>query len=102
MKNQVVELVVYTIKDTVADEFASTLMPRFHQLINSFDGLVSLQSHTSTDSSHTFFDYVTWESAEAAQRGIEQYKTLTQNPAHAEVFAAFDKVIFSGHFKKID
>ena len=101
MKDQVVELVVYQIKEELSDGFVNDIMPKFRKLIQSFGGIESYQTYSSLNSKSVYYDHVVWTNPESAVMAIQKFEKVREEGKHEALLNCFEKVTFMDHFKLV-
>lgn len=101
MNDQIVELVVYKVKQGLAGNFTQDILPKFQQLVKSFGGVVSYQTYGSVGKSGLYADSITWDSAASAKGAAAKFDELKTQGKHTELMDFFEEVILMDHFKPI-
>lgn len=94
----VLELVVYKIKDDKIDDYAGKGIEEFRSFIHQFDGLVKTQTYISDKEKGVFMDLVEWKSRNEALRAAEAFKELEKDSQYAEMLGVFEEVKLFDHF----
>ncbi len=94
----VLELVVYKIKDDKIDHYSVSGIEKFRAFIQQFDGLVKVQTYTSNKEKGVFMDLVEWEGMSCALKAAEAFKEIEKDPQHADMLSVFEEVKLFDHF----
>lgn len=99
--NEVVELVVYTIKPEMNSVYVSKAIEKFRKLVMGFEGFISYEFYQSSRSKNIFMDFVRWESLEFAEEAAKQVKIHQKIPEYKEYLDSFASLEIFNHFNKI-
>lgn len=99
--NDIVELVIYTIKPEMNSIYVNTAIEKFRKLVMSFDGFISYEFYQSSRSENVFMDFVRWESLEFAEKAAKQVKILQQASEYKDYLDSFESLEIFNHFNKV-
>ncbi len=99
--NEIVELVVYTIKPEMNTIYINTAIEAFRELVMSFEGFISYEFYQSSRNENVFMDYVRWSSLECAEEAAKQVKILQKAPEYQEYLASFESLEIFNHFSQL-
>lgn len=88
IKNNIVEVVVYTVKPNADLNYISH---KINHEMTTFNGFVSRQTFQSVKKPNVLLDWVTWESLEHAENAAQEFQ-------HHEKFTPFMEVIDTVNF----
>lgn len=99
--NEIIELVVYTIKPEMHAIYVNSAIEKFRQLVMSFEGFISYEFYQSSRSENVFMDYVRWSSLECAEEAAKQVKILQKSPEYKEYVDSFESLEIFNHFSQL-
>ena len=101
MENQVVELVVYKVKNEYIENFQSEVIPKFRELVKGFGGIVSMQTFQCIEQQGVYYDHVVWENHKFALSAAKKFEDFQQKGENLELISWFEEVKFMDHFKQV-
>lgn len=99
--NEIIELVVYTIKPEMNSVYVNTAIEKFRKLVMGFEGFISYEFYQSCRSKNIFMDFVRWESLEFAEEAAKQVKILQKSPEYNEYLDSFASLEIFNHFNQV-
>ena len=99
--NEVIELVVYTIKHEMNSVYVNTAIEKFRKLVMSFEGFISYEFYQCSRNKNVFMDYVRWETLECAEEAAKQVKILQKAPEYIDYLDSFESLEIFNHFNKV-
>ena len=99
--NEIIELVVYTIKPEMNAIYVNSAIEKFRQLVMSFEGFISYEFYQSSRNENVFMDYVRWSSLECAEEAAKQVKILQKSPEYKEYVDSFESLEIFNYFSQL-
>jgi len=98
MSEPVVEVVIYDIKPEFIEEYRQFHLPKFRQLVESFEGMISYETLSSCNELSKHIDLVKWKDLKSAVKAAEMVKTIQQSDEFSGYLEAFESVSIFHHF----
>ncbi len=98
MQKKTLEVVIYDIKPEFIAEYRTLHLPKFRELVSSFEGMISYQTLASCNQEGKHIDLVEWQDLASAVKAAEMVKVMQQSDEFKGYLEAFDNVSFFHHF----
>lgn len=98
MPESVLEVVIYDIKPEYIEEYREFHLPKFRQLVETFEGLLSYETLASCNELAKHIDLVKWKDLKSAVKAAEMVKTIQQSSEFSGYLEAFESVNIFHHF----